>query len=140
MVAFVSFIIKMVLTVGTLYPPLGNAVYGARPVIIGFLHLVFLAFVSFYILSHNLEQGYFTSRNRVKVYPFYLFGAGVLANELVLMVQGLGVLFKTSSEFFNQALWASAILLFAGALALTVSFYQCRLQNKKAATPAATFS
>ena len=138
--AFVSFLIKMVLTVGTLYPPLGNAVYGARPVIIGFLHLVFLAFVSFFILSHCLEQGYFTSRGNVKAYPFYLFGAGVVANEVLLMTQGLGVLFKTSSAFFNQALWAGAVLLFMGALTLAITFYQCRQQNKKAATPAATFS
>src|SRR5689334_3082036 len=44
-----SFMIKMLLQMGTIIPALGNAVFGYRPIIIGFLHLVFLGFVSFYI-------------------------------------------------------------------------------------------
>jgi hypothetical protein len=136
MTAFVSFIIKMVLTIGTLYPPLGNAVYGARPVIIGFLHLVFLAFVSFFILGYCLENGFFTVKKKTAAYPFYIFGSGVVANEVLLMTQGLGVLFKTTSHFFNQALWAGSILLFVGAAALSVEFYRFRTSQKKAAAPA----
>ncbi|RYZ27144.1 MAG: hypothetical protein EOO10_13605 [Chitinophagaceae bacterium] len=132
-VSFVSFIIKMVLTIGTIYPSLGNAVYGARPVIIGFLHLVFLAFVSFYLLSNIVREGYFTAFRKVVAYPFYLFGLGVLANEILLMIQGLEILLKTNNPVYNRLLWGAAILLLTGALALAFEFYRRQSANKKAA-------
>jgi len=132
-VSFVSFIVKMVLTVGTVYPPLGHAVYGARPVIIGFLHLVFLAFVSCYLLSNIIQEGYFTVSQKVVAYPFYLFGLGVIANEVLLMIQGLEILLKTNNPIYSRLLWGVAIVLLAGALTLAFEFYRRQRVNKKAA-------
>jgi hypothetical protein len=127
--SFVSFVLKSVLTVGTIYTPLGNAVYGARPVIIGFLHLVFLGFVSFFLLSRVLEQGMFTQGGKRIVLPFYIFGGGIVANELLLMLQGLEVLFKTNNPMYNWYLWIAAIILFMGAAAIALAHY-----GKKKAT------
>jgi len=135
--AFLSFIIKMTLNIGTLYPPLGQAVYGARPVIIGFLHLVFLAFISFYILSNCIEGGYFSTTKRVIAVPFYVFGTGVFANELFLFIQGLEILFRTNSGIYNWLLWFAAILLLTGAVSLVFSFYYNQAKQKKAAAFAA---
>ena len=136
-VSFVSFIIKMVLTMGTIYPPLGNAVYGARPVIIGFLHLVFLAFVSFYILSNIIRDGFFICNQKQIVYPFYIFGAGVLVNEIFLLLQGVEILFNTYHPLYNYVLWYGAILLFIGAFTLAFVFQQTLRSNKKTAVFAA---
>jgi len=128
--SFVSFALKMLLTIGTIYPPLGHAVYGARPVIIGFLHLVFLAFVSFFLFSVFLEEGYFHRHKKIVAFPFYLFGTGVLANESLLMIQGLEILFKTNSNVYNWLLWGAAILLFAGALTLAAAFHFIKTSKK----------
>ena len=136
-VSFVSFIIKMVLTMGTIYPPLGNAVYGARPVIIGFLHLVFLAFVSFYILGNIIRDGFFICNQKQIVYPFYIFGAGVLVNEIFLLLQGVEILFNTYNPLYNYVLWYGAILLFIGAFTLAFVFQQTLRSNKKTAVFAA---
>ena len=114
--AFLSFGLKMVLHVGTLIPALGHAVYGDRPVIIGFLHLVFLAFVSFFILSSLMEQGLFTKKQKLICFPFIVFALGVITTEGLLMLQGLGILFQTNSYIYNWLLWAASILLFLGAL------------------------
>lgn len=97
--SFVSFGIKMLLTVGTLYAPLGNAVYGARPVIIGFLHLVFLGFVSFFLLSKSIEEGWFAKGKKLVAYPFYVFGFGIVANEAVLMLQGWKCCSKPTARY-----------------------------------------
>src|SRR5690606_9804533 len=43
--SMISFVMKMLLQTGTIFPDLGNAVFGYRPIIIGFLHLVFLGLV-----------------------------------------------------------------------------------------------
>ena len=131
--SILSFLLKMLLNVGTLIPSLGHAVYGARPVIIGFLHLVFLGFVTFFALSRFLEDGLFTAgQQRPVKLPFYLFAAGIIGNESILALQGLGILFKTTSGIYNWLLWGCSILLFTGACAVTWAYWG----TKKAAKPA----
>ncbi|HET7896420.1 MAG TPA: hypothetical protein VFL47_02085 [Flavisolibacter sp.] len=130
--AFLSFLLKMVLNVGTLIPSLGHAVFGNRPVIIGFLHLVFLGFVTFFFLSRFLEEGLFIKDGRSARLPFYLFASGIIANEAVLALQGLGILFKTNSGIYTWLLWIASILLLAGASSITFAYWR----TKKAAGPA----
>jgi hypothetical protein len=111
----VSFCLKMLLHVGTIFPKLGNAVYGDRPVIIGFLHLVFLGFVSFYILSSLIEAHYFNKKGKLVQFPFLVFAFGIISNELILMLQGLGILFSTNFDVYKWLLWLTSIVLFTGA-------------------------
>jgi len=128
--AFLSFCVKMILNVGTIYPALGNAVYGDRPVIIGFLHLVFLGFLSFYLLSTFIEKNYFTSGGNLIRSPFYLFASGIFLNETLLMLQGLGILFNTNHTIFSWLLWAAAFILFIGSLFLLLSRLYVVQKNK----------
>lgn len=116
--AALSFGLKMLLSVGTIFPPLGHAVYGDRPVIIGFLHLVFLGFFTFFVLALLVAYGYFKKWGKTVVYPFIVFGTGIIANEVILMLQGLGNLLRITSSLFNWLLWGGSILLFAGAVLL----------------------
>jgi hypothetical protein len=116
-----SFGLKMLLNVGTIFPALGNAVYGDRPVIIGFLHLVFLGFLTFYLLAILINQQYFHRNMRLMTIPFYIFSSGIIANELLLMIQGLGILFKTNNTIFQWLLWGASSLLLAGALLIYLS-------------------
>ena len=128
----ISFVLKMMLQVGTVFPRLGNAVYGDRPVIIGFLHLVFLGFVTFFILATLIEEGYFTIKSKIVLYPFIIFSAGIIANEFLLMLQGLGILFKTNNDIYKWLLWVTAIVLFTGALLIV--FTRIRVITIKKAT------
>src|SRR5215203_1536854 len=113
--AIFSFGFKMLLNVGTIFPVLGNAVYGNRPIIIGFLHLVFLGFLSFYLLSNLLDKSIFMKSKSRMVLSFYLFSFGIFANEMLLMIQGLGILFQTNNDIYKWLLWIISILLFIGA-------------------------
>lgn len=119
--SIVSFLLKMLLQVGTIFPRLGNAVYGDRPVIIGFLHLVFLGFITFFILALLIENGYFMLRNKLVLFPFIIFSTGIIANEALLMVQGLGILFQTNNDIYKWLLWGAAIILFTGAFLIAVT-------------------
>ena len=129
----ISFVLKMVLQVGTIFPQLGNAVYGDRPVIIGFLHLVFLGFVTFFIFAILIEKGYFTIKNKIVLFPFLIFSMGIIANEFLLMLQGLGILFKTNNDIYKWLLWATAIILFAGATLIALT--RLRITAIKKAIP-----
>jgi hypothetical protein len=128
----ISFVLKMVLQVGTIFPQMGNAVYGDRPVIIGFLHLVFLGFITFFILAILIESGYFTKNKKTPPFPFVVFSTGILANEFVLMVQGFGILFKTNNDIYKWLLWVTAIILFSGAILIALS--RLRVASIKKAT------
>jgi hypothetical protein len=119
--AVFSFGLKMSLNVGTIFPVLGNAVYGNRPVIIGFLHLVFLGFLSFYLLAVLYEQNLFLKNKKNVIYAFYLFSFGIFANEGLLMIQGLGILLQTNNEIYKWLLWITSIVLFFGALFILLS-------------------
>ncbi|MEJ7626882.1 MAG: hypothetical protein WKF35_08465 [Ferruginibacter sp.] len=128
-----SFVAKMVLNAGTIIPSLGDAVYGDRPVIIGFLHLIFLGFMSFYILAVYIEQGIFTMRDRLLKFPIFVFTAGIFLNELILFLQGLVILLKFNSEIFKWLLWLAAIVLFAGACMMVVARIKVHAKKKDTA-------
>ena len=61
--SMISFVIKMMLQAGTIIPQLAKIVFGDRPAIIGFLHLVFLGFVTFFILSFYFSIKVFNVKN-----------------------------------------------------------------------------
>jgi len=128
----ISFVLKMMLQVGTIFPQLGNAVYGDRPVIIGFLHLVFLGFITFFILAVLIEKKFFSIKNQIVLFPFIIFAAGIILNEFLLMLQGLGILFQTNNDIYKWLLWMTAIILFSGALMIALT--RLRIISIKKAT------
>jgi len=130
--SIISFSLKMLLQVGTIFPQVGNAVYGDRPVIIGFLHLVFLGFITFFLLALLIDNGYFSIKNKIVLFPFIIFSTGIIANEFLLAIQGFGILLQTNDEIFKWLLWVAAIILFSGALLIaSTRFYVVRSLKKK---------
>ena len=113
--SFLSLGLKMILQIGPIFPGLGTAVYGDRPLIIGFLHLVFLAFLTLYLLSTMLEDGYFKRGGKNIRTPFVIFTFGVIANEFLLMLQGLGILFFYNTSAYNWLLWVDSVIMVVGA-------------------------
>lgn len=119
--SMVSFVIKMLLQTGTIVPSLGNAVFGYRPIIIGFLHLVFLGLVTFYILSNYIEQGAILWSKMISRIAVIYFSAAIIINEGILLVDGIGLMFRTTSQIYGWLIWIAAILLFTGALLLLIA-------------------
>jgi hypothetical protein len=127
--SIVSFVIKMILQMGTIIPALGNAVFGYRPIIIGFLHLVFLGFVSFYILFNLLNAGMFSTEKKISTTAITFFSAAVILNETILLIQGVGLMFFITERIYPWLLWIAAILLFIGAIWMLFA----RLKDQKVA-------
>ncbi|MEO6071507.1 MAG: hypothetical protein ABIN57_04230 [Chitinophagaceae bacterium] len=116
-----SFSLKMILNVGTILPQLSDAVYSDHPLIIGFLHLVFLGFFTFYVLATFIQNGYFSIKNKTVTYPFIIFSIGIFGNEFTLMLQGLSILLHTNSPYYNWFLLAASILLLSGAILIAAT-------------------
>ncbi len=122
--ACTAFILKMFFQMGTIIPGLDTAVYANRPLIIGFLHMVFLGLVTFYVLYHLLQNHLLDLNSLFTRFSISVFGIGIVANVSILMFQGLGILLKITSTIFPILLWLAAIILFIGALMLVVAAYK----------------
>ena len=114
--AMAAFSLKIFLQSFTLFPAIGNVVFGDRPVIIGFLHLVFLGFVTLFLFAWFAQRGYLNLKLRFTQFAIVFFAAAVVLNEAVLMTQGLGVMFIKSSSIFPWLLWGLSIMLLIGAV------------------------
>jgi hypothetical protein len=129
--AMISFGIKMLLQIGTIFPDLGNAVFGFRPIIIGFLHLVFLGLVTFYILSHLIQTGIFDLEKKISRIAIIFFSAAIIINETILLADGTGLMFYTTTRSFPWFLWGASVLLFFGAILVLVANLAAINGNKK---------
>ena len=121
-----AFTIKMFLQSLTIFPSVGNAVFGDRPVIIGFLHLVFLGFVSPFILVSYVQKNYLNIHYKLTEFALLIFILGIVFNEIVLMLQGLGIMFLKNSYLFPWLLWAISIWLVCGAFMI----FAARLKSR----------
>jgi hypothetical protein len=119
--SMIAFVIKMILQAGTIIPQLAKIVFGDRPAIIGFLHLVFLGFVTFFILSIYCSIKAFDAKNYFTKFALIFFSCAILLNEATLLFQGVGILFETTSHIYPWLLWIAAICLFTGAVLMATA-------------------
>lgn len=111
--AAISLFIKLLLQLLSVIPSLNQMVYGFRPIVIGYLHLVFLGIITLYLLSHFILHNYIIM-SKATIKGIYLFTAGIIINEVLLMLQGICDLFYINIPFINEMLFAAAIIMFTG--------------------------
>lgn len=119
-----AFMLKIFLQSFTIFPRVGNAVFGDRPVIIGFLHLVFLGFVSIFLLAYFSQKGFLNIKTGFTRVALIVFTIGVIINEAILMSQGLSAMFIKGSQLFPWLLWIASIWLFCGALLIAIAGFK----------------
>jgi hypothetical protein len=122
-----SYMLKIVLQSFTIFPMVGNAIFGNRPVIMGFLHLVFLAFMTLFLLTYLTKINVLNGKFGFTRMALVVFAIAVILNEVLLGLQGLTSMLMAGSSIFSWLLWISGIGLFAGTLLLAVA----RIRSKK---------
>jgi hypothetical protein len=122
--SFVAFLLKSLLQTGTIIPFLGKLVFGDRAIIVGYLHLVLLGFVSLYILTHLLYSGLLNASSWFTRIALLTFISGVMVNEAILMVQGFGNMLMISNGFYAWLLWGASLWLLTG----TILIFTARLK------------
>ncbi|MBL0183405.1 MAG: hypothetical protein IPP96_14380 [Chitinophagaceae bacterium] len=111
---------KLLLQLGSTVPSLSDLAFGFRPIVIGYLHLVLLGMITLFLLSYFFAGGYIQA-NKKTSFAVFLFAAGVILNEILLMTQGVSAMSYTSVPFINELLFATALILFSGAFLLFVT-------------------
>lgn len=121
LLSMIAFALKTLIQIGIIFPLVGNAVFGDRPIIIGYLHLVMLGFVTLYLLSHLMQINYFENNIKAVKTGITIFASGVIINELVLMTQGLTAMLRMSSTLYPLLLLIASVVLFSGAALIAIS-------------------
>jgi hypothetical protein len=120
--SLLAFSIKILLQGLSVVPALGRFAFGIRPVIIGYLHLVFLGFVSLFLLGFFLSEKLYVLRRTA----LFLFIAGVIANEVFLLMQAVYALSGNGWESSGIYLLAASLMIFAGLLLFLLPQFRYR--------------
>jgi hypothetical protein len=116
-----SFMLKIFLQSLTIFPVIGDAIFGNRPIIMGFLHLVFLGFVTLFILAYFIKKGLLNSQIKSTGIAAIVFAGAVILNEVFLISQGFAVMFINGSSVFPWLLWTTGALLFIGSILIAIA-------------------
>lgn len=128
--AAISMSIKVVLQVGSTYYPLSQIVFGFRPIIIGYLHLVLLALISVFILGYIMAEKLIATM-RTTTIGLVIFVSGIFINQILLMIQGGAALATKNIPYINGLLFSAALIMFSGLLLITINQIRSHLTSKK---------
>lgn len=112
--------IKFILQMVSVIPSLNQLVFGIRPIIIAYLHLVLLGVYSLFLTGWlGLRQLIYLSRwGRIAAFVFFL---AVLLNETLLAIQGFAAFAYFAVPYINDMLLLTAVLLFGSAMVMAVT-------------------
>jgi hypothetical protein len=132
--AIAAFILKVLLQFFSVHPELGQLAFGFRPIIIGYLHLIFLAFVTMFLLGLLSDKGIINLEYKISYAGLIVFAAGIIINEALLAVQGIASIYYLYMPNINILLFANTVVLVAGAILLFVAVKKNKIVNSKYST------
>ncbi|RXK83778.1 hypothetical protein [Filimonas effusa] len=111
--------LKFILQAVSAIPSLSQMVFGFRPVVIAYLHLVLLGVYSLFFIGYWVRYNYIllTGFTRVAILAFL---AGVAFNELLLALQGIGGFGAFAVPHIQDYLFYTAVLLLVSSLSLAL--------------------
>lgn len=126
--AFFSFVLKILLQALTIIPAVAEAGFTIRNYIIGFIHLMLLGAVTFFVMSYAIREDLLSMRSRIARWGIGMIGLGFILSEFLLLLQG--TLQWSQSGFlpaYYESLFAVSALIPFGLLLLLLD----RLSFKK---------
>ena len=113
LLAGLAFGIKICLQLGSTIPSLSQLAFGFRPIVIGYLHLVLLGFISIFLITYCWNTLIANPSRQLKS-AISIFVFGIIVNEMVLMVQGIAALNYWGIPMIDLGLLIAALIMFTG--------------------------
>jgi hypothetical protein len=121
-IAMFSFLLRILLQALSVIPALGKFAFAYRPVVIGYLHLILLGCISFFLIAYLFGKNVWNFQSSIIKFSVSLIIMGFLMTELTLMFQGFGYIGWISIPYIREALFLAAVLLFGGITLLVSGF------------------
>ncbi len=128
--AMIAITIKFILQTVSVIPSLSQLVFGFRPIVIAYLHLVLLGGYSLFIIAYLLKKKYIRPSSGARNAAF-LFLSGVVLNELLLTVQGIGAFSYIAIPYINELLFVASVVLLMGAAWICLSPFNHRIDDQQ---------
>jgi len=109
--------IKIVLQDLAILPSLSHFTYGFRPIIIGYLHLVLLMIITFFLIAYGYVQKILYT-NRTAIIATLVLVTGIILNELLLLLQGISGLINVPVGYAPMTLAIASGIIFLGLVCL----------------------
>lgn len=122
--SLIALSVKFLLQTGSIFPALSQYAFAYRPVVIGYLHLVLLGFVSLFNFGWMMHHGLIRLRTGILPAAAWLFLAGFLLTELTLMAQGITAMFFVHIPYTNEFLLVAAFCLFFALIGLNLNAWR----------------
>ena len=122
----IAFMIKVFLQAGSTIPSLNNMAFGYRPIVIGYLHLIFLGIITLFLFGYLVYKNYLNV-TKTLTWGVSIFVVGIILNELALMVQGLSGMVYYNVPLINETLLAVSALMLLGILIINIRKKDVRL-------------
>lgn len=128
---FLLLFLKSTMELGLISAPLSNLVFETRSVIIGYLHLTLLGFVSLFILTQFQMTHLFNCKSSSFTLGISIFLVGFVLNELSLFMMGLlSWLDVFNVPFYHESLFIASMLLSIGIGFLWFSLIEKKTNRK----------
>ena len=124
--SFIAFMIKLILQALSVIPVLGRIAFGFRPVIIAYLHLVMLCFISFFLIGFFIKEKLFIMSSGLWKNGSVIFISGVLLNEFFLLTQALTAMNGVIWSFDPLLLFITATIIFVGVFLTFIEQVKCK--------------
>ena len=108
---------KLLLQLGSTHPALSRLAFGFRPIVIGYLHLVLLGVITVFIIGYVISMQLMVVKT-LRNAGAWIFVAGIIINEILLMLQGIMGLSYVIIPYINELLLVAALIMFSGLLLL----------------------
>jgi hypothetical protein len=112
--SWISLVLRTTLQMLSVVPALGKYGFAYRPVVIGYLHLMFIGCITLFLLGYLFHIKILDMTSRFKQAGILLFTSGFIITEVVLMLQGLLYMGWTVLPHTNLMLFAAALIMSAG--------------------------
>lgn len=118
-----AYTLKVLLQLGSTIPALSEIAFGFRPIVVAYLHLVFLGVISMFILGYALGW-IFTKLTNLARRGVVLFVVGIILNETALMIQGIFAIDYNMVPYINEVLFAITVIMLLGVLIFNIGIHQ----------------
>lgn len=112
-----AFSVKLILQSASVIPSLSHLAFGFRPIVIGYLHLVLLGVITLFIIAYTIALKLIHINNFLRV-GVITATAGILLNEIFLMIQGVADISYLPVPAMNFFLLIAAVILLSGFLTI----------------------
>lgn len=140
--SFIAFVLKIAMQLASAFPEVASMAFEYRDLIIGYLHIIFIGFISFFLFAWLLQKGLLKISSKWAVMGMWVFLIGFILSELLIFGKPLVLLLNFSLIpagikllfLISVLMPLGIILIYAGSNLAKADINESEIQEKQTVT------